>query len=95
MLNGLLIAEDADLWTLDANAGADKTPNGKLLAVEERHDGRVIASDNELLASLIRRKHIKIVCNKCRYIRRQILRRRGFADHGGGSDGILGPGRRR
>lgn len=52
------------LWLLDAIAGADKTANGKILAVEERHDGRAIASDNELLASLIRRKRIKIVYNK-------------------------------
>lgn len=52
---------DADLGLLDAIAGADETANGKILVVEERHDERAKASDNELLASLIRRKHSKIV----------------------------------
>ena len=49
------------MWTLDVIGRADKAANGKFLAVEERHDGRVIASDNELLASLIRRKLSKMV----------------------------------
>jgi hypothetical protein len=33
------------------------TANEQGLGVEKRHDERLVASDNELLASLIRRKH--------------------------------------
>lgn len=52
---------DADLEMLYAIAGADETADGNNLAVKDRHDERVKAIDNELLASLIRRKHSKIV----------------------------------
>jgi hypothetical protein len=50
---------------LVANAEADRTANGQNLGVEERHDERVIASDNELLASLIRRKHSIMIMYNC------------------------------
>lgn len=52
---------NADLGMLDAIGGAEEIANGNVLAVEERHDGRAKASDNELLASLIRRKHSKFL----------------------------------
>ena len=36
---------------------AESTANEQSLGVEKRHDERLVANENELLASLIRRKH--------------------------------------
>ena len=56
------VVPDWLLWVaIDA---ADSTANGRKLAAKDRHDERVTASDNELLASLIRRKRSIVMINK-------------------------------
>ena len=61
--------DDPDWLVLVAAGVANGTASGPNLAVEKRHDERLIASDNEVLASLIRHKHSIIVMDNCGFIR--------------------------
>ena len=69
MIAGYFPAEkDPELRKSDVVGVTGDTANGNILAVEERHDDRLIASDNELLASLIRRKHSVMLEDNCDFM---------------------------